>query len=279
MLSQQDMLEAERLGRSVKSIYVYEAPVRLWHWINALAIVVLAVTGYFIGSPPPSMPGEASANYLMGYIRFAHFAAGYVFAVALIGRVYWAFVGNHHARELFTLPVFQKAYWREVLVMVRWYSFTIGRPSRYVGHNPLARFAMVVIFMLSLLFMIVTGFALYGEGTGMNSWAFKYFSSWVLPLFGYSQNVHTLHHLGMWYLIVFTIAHAGERPQEPSLFRYWPVSERYSWTRSWLPFTTRETCTQMLLCQPVVMIVPSFVVTPLTTRFNSTSKPRLTVTL
>jgi Ni/Fe-hydrogenase 1 B-type cytochrome subunit len=29
----------------------------------------------------------------------------------------------------------------------------------------------------------------------------------VLPLLGYSQNVHTLHHLGMWYLLIFTIVH------------------------------------------------------------------------
>ena len=28
---------------SIKSVYVYEAPVRLWHWINALAMVVLAL--------------------------------------------------------------------------------------------------------------------------------------------------------------------------------------------------------------------------------------------
>jgi Ni/Fe-hydrogenase 1 B-type cytochrome subunit len=28
-----------------------------------------------------------------------------------------------------------------------------------------------------------------------------------LPLLGYSQNVHTLHHLGMWYLIIFTLVH------------------------------------------------------------------------
>ena len=70
---------------SIKSVYVYEAPVRLWHWVNALAIVVLAFTGYFIGQPLPTQPGEASANYLMGYIRFAHFAAGYVFAVGLLG--------------------------------------------------------------------------------------------------------------------------------------------------------------------------------------------------
>ena len=80
-------------GQSTKSVYVYEAPVRLWHWINAASITVLALTGYFIGKPLPTMPGEASANYLMGYIRFAHFTAGYLLAVGLIGRAYWALVG------------------------------------------------------------------------------------------------------------------------------------------------------------------------------------------
>ena len=86
----------------VRSVYVYEAPVRIWHWINASAILVLCITGYLIGSPLSSVSGEASDHFQMGYIRFAHFAAGYVFAVGLIGRVYWAFVGNHHAREMVT---------------------------------------------------------------------------------------------------------------------------------------------------------------------------------
>ena len=94
-------------GQTTKSVYVYEAPVRLWHWINAASITVLALTGYFIGQPLPTMPGEASAHYLMGYIRFAHFTAGYILAVGLIGRAYWALVGNHHAREMFWVPVFQ----------------------------------------------------------------------------------------------------------------------------------------------------------------------------
>ncbi|OYU65534.1 MAG: Ni/Fe-hydrogenase, b-type cytochrome subunit, partial [Burkholderiales bacterium PBB5] len=53
-------------GHAIRSVYVYEAPVRLWHWINALCITVLAVTGYLIGSPLPTMPGEASAHFLMG---------------------------------------------------------------------------------------------------------------------------------------------------------------------------------------------------------------------
>ena len=62
-------------ARKLTTIYVYEAPVRLWHWITAASIVVLVVTGYFIGSPPPSLSGEASNHFLMGWIRYLHFAA------------------------------------------------------------------------------------------------------------------------------------------------------------------------------------------------------------
>jgi Ni/Fe-hydrogenase 1 B-type cytochrome subunit len=186
--------------------YVYEAPVRLWHWINAACILVLAVTGYLIGSPLPSQPGEASAHFLMGYIRFAHFSAGYVFAIGILGRAYWALVGNHHARELFSVPVLSKAYWTDFLSWLRYYLFIGPTPEPTFGHNPLSRFAMFFVFLLSSLFMVLTGFALYGEGSQMGSWQERMFG-WVLPLLGQSQQVHTLHHLGMWVIVVFIILH------------------------------------------------------------------------
>lgn len=217
---------------SIKSVYVYEAPVRLWHWINALCIVVLALTGYFIGSPLPTQPGEASANYLMGYIRFAHFAAGYVFAVGLLGRIYWAIVGNHHARELFTLPVLRAAYWREVLTMVKWYAFLIPRPSRYVGHNPLARMAMFFGFFWLSVFMLCTGFALYGEGTQPGSWAHTLFTGWVIPLFGQSQDVHTWHHLGLWGMVLFVMLHVYAAVREDIMGRQSIVSTMISGRRT-----------------------------------------------
>lgn len=217
---------------AIKSVYVYEAPVRMWHWVNALSLVVLAVTGYFIGSPLPTMPGEASANYLMGYIRFAHFAAGYVFAVGLAGRLYWALVGNHHARELFTLPVFSRVYWREVLTMLKWYAFLIPRPSRYVGHNPLARAAMFFGFLFLSLFMMVTGFALYGEGTQPGSWAHRLFTSWVIPLFGQSQDVHTWHHLGLWGMVIFVTLHVYAAIREDIMGRQSIVSTMISGYRT-----------------------------------------------
>lgn len=218
-------------GQSIKSVYVYEAPVRIWHWINVLAIVVLCVTGYFIGQPLPTQPGEASANYLMGYIRFAHFAAGYIMAVGLLGRAYWALVGNHHARELFWVPLLRGAYWREVFRMVRWYLFLIPRPNQYVGHNPLARLAMFFGYLMLSLFMIVTGFALYGEGAQMGSWQERLFG-WVIPLFGQSQDLHTWHRLGMWAMVMFIALHVYAAIREDIMGRQSIVSTMISGHRT-----------------------------------------------
>ncbi len=218
-------------GQSIQSVYVYEAPVRLWHWVNALAITVLAVTGYFIGAPLPTMPGEASDHFLMGYIRFAHFAAGYVFAVGLLGRIYWAFVGNHHARELFTLPVLTPAYWREVISMLKWYAFLSPRPNQYVGHNPMARLAMFCGFFLFSVFMVCTGFALYGEGAQMGSWQEQLFG-WVIPLMGQSQDVHTWHRMGMWGMVIFVTLHVYAAIREDIMGRQSIVSTMISGYRT-----------------------------------------------
>jgi len=218
--------------RTEPAVYVYEAPVRLWHWVTALCIVVLAITGYLIGSPLPSVTGEASEHYMMGNIRFLHFAAGYVFAVAFVGRVYWAFVGNDNAREIFLPPVFSGAFWGGVWHEIKWYSFLVKEPHKYHGHNPLAQLAMHVMFVWGTVFMIVTGFALYGEGTGMDSWAYSWFSSWVIPLFGQSQDVHTWHHLVMWYIVIFAMIHIYVANREDIMSRQSLISSMISGWRT-----------------------------------------------
>ena len=62
-------------GRNVPAVKVYGPGMRFWHWSNAFLVVLLCVTGYFIGVPPPSILGDASASYVMGWIRFLHLAA------------------------------------------------------------------------------------------------------------------------------------------------------------------------------------------------------------
>lgn len=189
-----------------QNVYVYEAPVRIWHWVNAFSILTLTLTGYFIGSPLPSVPGEASANLLMGYIRFIHFAAGQVLALFLILRVYWAFVGNVHARQIFYVPFQSGCFWKEWLHEVRWYTFLAREPKKYVGHNPLAQFTMFPMFTLPLIFMVITGFALYSEAAGRDSWEYTLFG-WVFSIWPNSQDIHTFHHLGMGVILVFVMVH------------------------------------------------------------------------
>ncbi|WEJ13802.1 Ni/Fe-hydrogenase, b-type cytochrome subunit [Sinorhizobium prairiense] len=188
------------------SVYVYDAPVRIWHWANAFSILTLALTGYFIGSPLTSASGEASANHLMGSIRFIHFAAAQILTVLLILRIYWVLVGNVHARQIFYVPIWSGRFWKQLSHEVRWYMFMARQPKKYAGHNPLARFTMFLMFTLPLFFMVITGFALYSEGAGRDSWEYVVFG-WVFSMWPNSQDIRANHHLGMWVILIFVIVH------------------------------------------------------------------------
>jgi Ni/Fe-hydrogenase 1 B-type cytochrome subunit len=181
-------------------VYVYDAAVRLWHWVTALCIFTLALTGYFIGSPPPTLSGEASEHFLFGYIRLAHFAAGQILGVMFLLRIYRLFMGGPHARQIFYAPVWSLSWWKEVWFEIQWYLFLKPRAKDYVGHNPLAH-------VLPLILMLLTGFALYAEGEGIDSGWYKAFG-WVFSVFGASSfTVHTVHHFGMWVIVLFSMIH------------------------------------------------------------------------
>ncbi|MEW5963598.1 MAG: Ni/Fe-hydrogenase, b-type cytochrome subunit [Pseudomonadota bacterium] len=215
-----------------EAIYVYEAPLRLWHWVNAFSIFTLAATGYLIGSPPPSVGGEASFSFLFGWIRYLHFAAGYILVIGFLFRIYWAFAGNEHTKQIFLPPVWKRNFWDELLHEVKWYGMVAKAPLKYSGHNPLATLVMHLMFVWGIVFMIVTGLALYGEGSGMGSWQHTYFSSWVIPLFGQSQDVHTWHHLGMWVFICFVIIHVYAAVREDIMSRQSIMSSMFSGWRT-----------------------------------------------
>jgi Ni/Fe-hydrogenase 1 B-type cytochrome subunit len=187
-------------------VYVYEAPVRIWHWFNAACIVVMAITGYLIGQPLPSTGGEASIHFMFGDIRMIHFAAGQLLIVALLGRFVWVFLGNKYANHMFMPPLWSRKWWGEVWGEVRWYAFLEKTPKDYLGLNPLAQLAIFALFLLPLLNLVATGGALYGEGAGVESYWYKAFS-WVFSVYGNSFNVHTVHRLSMWVIVCFSIMH------------------------------------------------------------------------
>lgn len=185
-------------------VYVWEQPVRWFHWINAATIIVLGATGWLIAKPPAFMiSGEASFNYWFGQVRFLHFAAAYVFTANFAFRLYWSFAGNKYAhwRNFFPLTGRQIRQIGEVLKVDILQS--TREAVHTLGHNSMAYFTYAGTGLLTV-FQIVSGFALYSPMS--DSW-FPALFTWATPLFGSEFSLRTFHYAVMWAFSVFTIIH------------------------------------------------------------------------
>jgi len=184
-------------------VYVWEWPVRLAHWLIVGSIVVLAVTGIYIGRPFIHVGGEATRHFAMGTIKSIHFVAAMVFAVAVLGRILWMFAGNPYAQWHQFVPVTARR-WRGIFNTATFYAFIKRESPAFVGHNPLAGAVYAVVFLLCLG-MIGTGVAMISASAHVDS-AFRWFD-FLIPLFGGLQMARFLHHIGMWLILGFAAHH------------------------------------------------------------------------
>ncbi|HUI08926.1 MAG TPA: Ni/Fe-hydrogenase, b-type cytochrome subunit [Bacteroidota bacterium] len=189
---------------SIRRVYVWQLPVRVYHWVNALVVLALAVTGYLIGSPlAVANASEASYSYWFGTARFIHFLAAFVFFFNFLFRIYWGFVGNAFARWHNFLP-FRRAQIREAVDVLKVDILqATPEPLDSIGHNSLAGFTYFLTF-LAFLFQSVTGFGMYAAMS--DSWLPRSFA-WIVPLMGGDFAVRQWHHMMMWFFILFTIVH------------------------------------------------------------------------
>jgi Ni/Fe-hydrogenase 1 B-type cytochrome subunit len=191
-------------GRTLRRVFVWELPVRIFHWLNAAAIMVLCATGYLIGNPPAMMSSaEASYRFLFGTVRFLHFAAAYIFVFNFLFRIYWGFVGNKYAQWRNFIPT-SRRYFDEIRKVVQIDIFLKRRTEHLsVGHNALAGFMYFIVFIVSGI-MAVTGFGLLSD---MSSWWFPKLFAWVPAFMGGDFAVRDWHHSLMWFFVLFTIVH------------------------------------------------------------------------
>lgn len=219
-------------GTIPEPVTIYGPGIRLWHWVNAFLVAVLCVTGYFIGVPPPSAMGDTSTLYIMGWIRFLHLASGYLFALLALARLWLVFVEKGISHQLF-LPAIWRAEWfdgfkRQLL----WNLLIEERPIRYVGLNPLGGVAMFLLYILPGFLIILTGFAMYAEVTGHDSWQYFLFG-WVTAFFGNSMDLHVIHRLAMWAMLGFAFVHIYIAVREDVLSRQTMISSMLSGERQY----------------------------------------------
>ncbi|NIP17108.1 MAG: cytochrome b/b6 domain-containing protein [Xanthomonadales bacterium] len=131
-----------------------DAMVRWFHWINVIVVLLLAVIGAFIWNAKTlGMSDEGKV-----LLKQLHALCGYVFAVNLLVRLAWAFVGGEHAR------------WRSLLPLGRGFPKALASQARNLfrpeghdqpGHSPLGRIS-VTLMLACMLTMAVTGLVLAG---------------------------------------------------------------------------------------------------------------------
>lgn len=201
----------DALGRRVppgegdyRWVYLWGWPIRAMHWAAVLSIVVLAVTGFYIGRPYFMTSGEAVNHYLMGWMRFLHFVAAAVLVATGIVRLYWMFAGNKFERLLALFPV-RPRDWTNMVKQVKCYlMIQPEKAPRYLGHNPLQQLSYTGIYAVAAL-MVVTGFTLYGQA---NPGGFFYtLTQWLAPLLGGLQIVRFVHHVSAWAFLIFIPIH------------------------------------------------------------------------
>ncbi|HAC25896.1 MAG TPA: Ni/Fe-hydrogenase, b-type cytochrome subunit [Cytophagales bacterium] len=190
--------------KNLRRVFVWELPVRVYHWVNALCILVLIGTGFIIGDPPAILTGrEAYQNYWFGTTRFIHFLAAYVFLFNFAFRIYWGFVGNQFASWRNFIPTSKKFFSDMWMVMKTDIFMTKREEEKSIGHN---RLAGAIYFLTFIAFGIqcLTGFGLYAA---MSDWWLPNLFTWVAPLFGGDFMLRQIDHWAMWVFILFTVIH------------------------------------------------------------------------
>lgn len=185
-------------------VYLWEWPIRAMHWVAAFCIVVLVVTGFYIGKPYFITGGETSAHYLMGWVRFLHFTAAGLFVATAIIRVYWLIAGNQFERWRALFPV-RPRDWVNLVKQVKFYlMIQPEKAPHYLGHNPLQQLSYTALYGLAAV-QVTTGFAMYGQANP-GGFFYKVFG-WVVPLLGGIQEVHVVHHVFTWAFLIFIPIH------------------------------------------------------------------------
>ena len=157
-------------GPKYQEYTAWDVPTRWFHWINALAVIGLIATGLVVLNDD-ALGLSASGKILL---KSVHVSLGYVMTVNLLWRFVWAFFGNRYAR------------WRSILpggpgymTALRAYSasFMSGEPQQYVGHNPLARIGVSLLFLL-LVVQLATGLVIAGTDLFWPPFG-HWFAQWV----------------------------------------------------------------------------------------------------
>jgi cytochrome b len=125
-------LENSSVHHDATRVFVWDIPVRLFHWILVALIASLYIT----------------AEVLDGAIEL-HATLGRTVLILVLFRMVWGFVGSSYAR-------FSKFVRGPGVVLTYARSLLSREPEVFIGHNPLGGW-MVLVLLITVLFQALLG--------------------------------------------------------------------------------------------------------------------------
>jgi len=129
---------------SYKSYSTWSTSVRWFHWINVLSVIALIFVGLMM-----LYKKELGISSLEAKISLKelHVIIAYVFAVNLLVRLVFAFIGPASARFSAFIP--GKGFMQSLQSYRA--SLKAGKPQQFIGHNPLGKLAVTALFSLLII--------------------------------------------------------------------------------------------------------------------------------
>jgi Ni/Fe-hydrogenase b-type cytochrome subunit len=203
-------------GRLVKR---HRLSTRLWHWTNAVCVVILLMSGLGIFNAHPRLywgqyganfdhawlvldrfPGWATipGHYSLAMSRRWHLAVALIFAFGLLLYMLWSLFNRHLGRDLSIGrdDIRPRLLWRDIMDHARLRFPTGDAASRY---NILQKLSYVGVIFVLLPLLIFTGLSM---SPGMNAaWP------WLIDLFGGRQSARSVHFIAAGLLAAFFLVH------------------------------------------------------------------------
>ncbi|WP_345847249.1 Ni/Fe-hydrogenase, b-type cytochrome subunit [Shewanella algae] len=187
---------------SYKQEIVFSAAIRIFHWLRALAILVLVMTGFYIAWPFLVAP-ESSDVLVQGWIRFAHLIFGFILCAITLARAYLFFFSKSDIERRSFRDVMSVKSWIVQLKSYLW----MGKLNKAGVYGPLQFMTYLAVSVMAAV-ICITGLVLYANvyHQGMGGWLWD-ISGCLTAQMGGLAMVRIWHHYLTWAFVIFVVIH------------------------------------------------------------------------
>jgi Ni/Fe-hydrogenase b-type cytochrome subunit len=215
---------------------VWDWQLRVLHWTAAIAILVLAMTGWLIGSSRLTYLMPGGDPFYIGYLRLIHFTVGWLLLATALLRIAGLFIASTKFQRWQALFPISMTDLRNLFKVMKNYLFCIFEHGpHYIGHNPLQQVAYTGIYLIGGV-AVLTGFSLYAMYDTSN--VFFWPVLWLNHLIG-PQYVRLIHLFTMWIFLAFIPIHVYLAIRSDTVEREGAISSIFSggrWCRKGTKF-------------------------------------------